>query len=56
MQLVKIQCDNAPERALHLTGEEEKENFLFRFARWNVRKLLLYFFPTEQTGEKNSCF
>ena len=23
MHLVNIQCDNAPERALHLTGEEE---------------------------------
>ena len=25
MHLVNIQCDNAPERALHLTGEEEEE-------------------------------
>ena len=25
MHLVNIQCDNAPERALHLTGEEEKK-------------------------------
>ena len=24
MHLVNIQCDNAPERALHLTGEEEE--------------------------------
>ena len=24
MHLVYIQCDNAPERALHLTGEEER--------------------------------
>ena len=25
MHLVNIQCDNAPERALHLTGEEEED-------------------------------
>ena len=27
MHLVNIQCDNAPERALHLTGEEEEDVF-----------------------------
>ena len=32
MHLVNIQCDNAPERALYLTGEEEEERFaLFLF-------------------------
>ena len=25
MHLVNIQCDNAPERALHLSGEEEEQ-------------------------------
>ena len=29
MHLVNIQCDNAPERALHLTGEEEEEEVWF---------------------------
>ena len=26
MHLVNVQCDNAPERALHLTGEEKAVN------------------------------
>ena len=31
MHLVNIQCDNAPEKALHLTGEEENNYVYFGF-------------------------
>ena len=48
MHLVNIQCDNAPERALHLTGEEEEDLVLERSFYTGTT-------PTNIQHVKNEC-